>query len=356
MKKVLALILSLTMIGSFVLAGCGGDKGGDDNKDGIKNIVLIVGSLGDKSFSDIAWEGVQKFGKDFDIPVKCLEYGTDKTKLNPMLLDASDNYDVVISASNEILEYLEKGVAEQYPDNYYVCFDIAPSYKVVNDNVFCINYKQFEGDYLAAYIAMKMSKSGVIGFVGGEEATVILDFMTGYIDGALAANANGKVAVSFVGNYSDTAKAKELSLTQASQGADVIHQVAGGAGLGIFEAMADKNGLAIGVDADQRNYFTESNPELADIIFTSMMKRNDIAIYSILEQTVKGTASYGTLQRWGAAEGVTVLVDNDYFAQTIGKDLHAEYTKLLTSLPKDIHSAYYMESSEINNLRNSVKP
>jgi len=356
MKKVLALILALTMFGSFVLAGCGGDdnKGGDDGK--IENIVLIVGNLGDKSFADIAWEGVQKFGKDSGIPVKCLEYGNDTTKINPMLLDACDTYDVIISASNSILEYLGNGVANDNPDKWFICFDISPVYEVKNDNVFCINYKQFEGDYLAAYIAMSLSKTGVIGFVGGEEATVILDFMTGYIDGALAVNPNGKVAVSFIGNYTDTAKAKELSLAQADQGADVIHQVAGGAGLGIFEAMNERKGWAIGVDADQREYFTTSNPDLADVIVTSMLKRNDVAIYDILEKTVDGTATYGQLVRWGAAEGVTVLVDNEYFKQCIGDDLHKEYTNLLGNLPKDIHSAYFMESAEINNLRNSVKP
>lgn len=359
MKKILATILAITMLGSFALAGCGDTNDAADGDTKADKICLIVGNLGDKSFNDIAWEGMQKFGKDTGAQVKVVEYGTDKSKIQPMLLDACDSYDVIVSSGNEVLEFLADGIAEDYADKNFVCFDIAPDYEVKNDNVFCINYKQFEGDFLAAYVAMKMSKTGNIGFIGGGEITVILDFMTGYIDGALYANPNGKVAVSFVGNFTDSAKAKELALVQIEQNKiDVIHQVAAGAGLGVFEAVKEKgNAWAIGVDADQREYFTTSNPELADVILTSMLKRNDIALYDILQKTADGTAAYGTLARWGAAEGVTVLVDNDFFKASVGETLYAEYKELLGKVGElDLHSAYYMEQSEINALRNSVKP
>lgn len=362
MKRVLAIILSITIMSGFMLTGCGEKKEANSDKE-IQKICIIVARLGDKSFSDIAWEGMQKFGKDSGLEVKAIEYGTDKTKIQPLLLDACDNYDVIVSANNEILEYLGDGIAAENPDKYFVCFDIAPNYEVKNDNIFCINYKQFEGDFLAAYIATKMSKTGKVGFVGGGEITVILDFMTGFIDGAVHANPNAKVAVSFVGNFADSAKAKELALVQIEQNnVDVIHQVSASAGLGVFEAVKEKNAAggkcwAIGVDADQREYFTSSNPELADVIMTSMLKRNDIALYDILDKTVKGTAAYGTLARWGAAEGVTVLVDNEYFQKTIGTTLHGEYKELLGKVSDmKIHSAYFMEQDAINDLRNSVKP
>ena len=206
MKKVLATILAITMLGSFALAGCGDKNDAGDGEKKVNKVCLIVGNLGDKSFNDIAWEGMQKFGKDTGAQVKVVEYGTDKSKIQPMLLDACDNYDVIVSSGNEVLEFLADGIAEEYADKNFVCFDIAPNYEVKNDNVFCINYKQFEGDFLAAYIGMKMSKTGNIGFIGGGEITVILDFMTGYIDGALYANPNGKGAGAFGGLHSDRTK------------------------------------------------------------------------------------------------------------------------------------------------------
>ena len=63
--------------------------------------------------------------------------------------------------------------------------------------------------------------------------------------------------------------------------ADILHQVAGAAGLGMFEACQEKGALGIGVDADQRAFFLDSKPEIADVIITSMLKRNDIAMYNL---------------------------------------------------------------------------
>ncbi len=49
--------------------------------------------------------------------------------------------------------------------------------------------------------------------------------------------------------------------------------MAGGAGGGLFEACKELNTWAIGVDSDQYQYYKNSeNPELADVILTSMLK------------------------------------------------------------------------------------
>ena len=69
MKKLLASLLAVTMIASLALVGCGDskDKGtGDssgDNKSGIKSICFVTTNLGDKSFNDIANDGIVNSGK-----------------------------------------------------------------------------------------------------------------------------------------------------------------------------------------------------------------------------------------------------------------------------------------------------
>ena len=61
-----------------------------------------------------------------------------------------------------------------------------------------------------------------------------------------------KILTAYVGDFMDTAKAKDLANAQISEGADVVFQVAGGAGNGVIEATAEKDGvMAIGVDSDQ---------------------------------------------------------------------------------------------------------
>lgn len=69
---------------------------------------------------------------------------------------------------------------------------------------------------------------------------VINDFLLGYVEGAQHADANVKVATAYIGDFVNSPKAKELTQVQMTQGADVLHQVAGAAGLGLFEACAER--------------------------------------------------------------------------------------------------------------------
>ena len=53
-----------------------------------------------------------------------------------------------------------------------------------------------------------------------------------------------KVLVSYVGSYVDSATAKELAITQYSNGADVVFVAAGPASVGVIEAAAEARSTA----------------------------------------------------------------------------------------------------------------
>ena len=364
MKKWMASLLALSILAGLTMTGCGekkeaGNESSSQQKH-IESICYVTANLGDKSMSDIANEGLVKAGKEFGLTYKTIEYGTDKAKIEPSILDAAENYDLVFLSGSERLEYVQKHAAE-FPDVKFVAFDVDPSKVPEHPNVYCITYAQNEGDFLAAALAQKMSKNGVIGWVGGREDTVINDFLVGYIEGSKHANPSGKVAISFVGDFSNAPKAKELALLQIEQsGANIIHQVAGGAGLGVFEALSTKEGTwGIGVDADQRNFFIESKPEIADLILVSMQKRNDVAIYDLTKMTMNGeTEMYGTNETWGIARGAIGLSENDFYRQNTPKEVQdyiAQCKEGITGGSVKVKSAFGMEQDVINTMKNEVK-
>ena len=361
MKKLMAMLLASAMLLSVALTGCGDDKDSGDGKDGKYNSVAFVcGNIGDKSFNDVSWKGVQEGAEENNIKSKVIEYGADtKSKMEPTLNDAADTYDIVVASGGEMAEILEK-FWEDYPNKRFILFDIDPDYDNKMSNAFCINFKQNEGDFLAGALAQKMSKTGTIGFVGGGEVVVIQDFLVGYIQGSKYANESGKVAIAFIGNWTDSAKAKELSGVQINtSNADVLHQVAGSAGLGLFQA-CQENGKkwAIGVDADQRNYFLETDPDLADVILTSMEKKCDVAIRDAINKTFKGEAEYGTLVKWGVAEGVTVLSENDFYKENVPADVQSyidDVEAKITAGEIKIDTMYGMATDVYNALRDGVK-
>ncbi len=65
---------------------------------------------------------------------------------------------------------------------------------------------------------------------------MINDFIVGYEQGAKSARADIKILKNYSGSWNDTATGRELALEMYRQGADIVFQVAGETGMGVFQA------------------------------------------------------------------------------------------------------------------------
>ncbi len=163
----------------------------------------------------------------------------------------------------------------------------------------------------------------MIGSIGGQEIPVILDFMVGYEQGAKDTNPDIQVIRQFAGSWNDPAKGKELAKAQYSQGADIVFQIAGGTGQGVFEAATEDGKYAIGVDSDQALIIEEANPDQAARILTSMMKNVDNSIFRGVQKHLDGTLPYGTAESLGIAEGGVGLARNKFYDQSTPDEVKA---------------------------------
>ena len=215
-------------------------------------------------------------------------------------------------------------IAPQYPDTRFIFFDDTVNYETCENNcanVYSMLYKQNEGSYLAGVYAAAMTTQeldgmnpdAVIGSVGGQEIPVILDFMVGYEQGAKDTNPDIQVIRQFADSWNDPAKGKELTKAQYSQGADIVFQIAGGTGQGVFEAAAEDGKYAIGVDSDQALAVQDADPAQAERILTSMLKNIDNSIVRALQLHQDGTLPYGQAEYLGIAEGGVGLARNEYY-------------------------------------------
>jgi basic membrane protein A len=154
-----------------------------------------------------------------------------------------------------------------------------------------------EGSYLAGVAAALKSTSGHIGFVGGVDTGLIHNFQVGYEAGAKAAKPDIKVDTQYISpegdfsGFSDPAKGQIVAKGMYDAGADIVFQVAGGSGLGVFQAAAASNKRAIGVDSDQYN--TVDDPALQAVIMTSMLKRVDNGVQAYIDDFVGGNVKGG---------------------------------------------------------------
>lgn len=329
MKHKLIVLLSFVLLASVLLTACGpaeetaapADSAEDENV--IRVVNLINGVLGDKSFFDSADRGMQRVMEDYpQVQVKTIEAGIDPAKWEAALEDAAANeeYDVMVLGTFQMSEFLQR-VAPNYPDKKFIIYDVSVDYSACDcSNVYSVTYKQNEGSYLAGVFAGLMSETGVVGVVGGQDIPVINDFIVGYEQGAME-NGVSNVIVQYAGGWNDPARGKELALAMFQQGADYVFQVAGGTGVGVFQAAEEMDLWAIGVDSDQATIIAETNPEQAEHIPTSMMKNVDNSLYRAMSMYIEGTLPFGEAEALGVAEGGVGLAKNSYYEAHTPEDV-----------------------------------
>lgn len=301
----------------------------------LRAILVLNGTLGDKSFFDSAQRGMDRAKKELGVQTEIIEMGYDPAKWQAGLEDVAANkqYDILIVGTFQVVDFLS-AIAPRYPNKKFIIFDVTVDYaKCRCGNVYSILYKQNEGSYLAGlYGGLMVKKKDIpgmrgdrIGVVGGLDIPVINDFIVGYKQGAKAAglNPDRDVLVQYAGAFNDPAKGKEITKALYRQGAAIVFNVAGGTGVGILEAAAEDGRWAIGVDSDQFEIFKAQKPAIANRILTSMLKNVDNSLYRALKMAQEGTAPWGKAEALGIAEGGVGLARNDNFKKWTPADVAA---------------------------------
>lgn len=188
-------------------------------------------------------------------------------------------------------------VAKLLPHSRFTGIDV--SYTPPLPNVQADQFESQQGSYLAGIVAAAASKTHTIGFVGGENVPVLAEFLAGYEAGALSYDPTVKIEVAWIGNFTDESTGKQDALAQYAAGADIVYQVAGGAGLGVIAGAKQAHKLVIGVDTDQ-NYLAPAD------VLTSVVKRVDVAAEDNVKEIAKGTWKPGNVYFTLANGGVSL--------------------------------------------------
>lgn len=291
-------VLSLTML----FSGCSTPAAEEPSAEAPFRVGLIVatGGLGDRSFNDSGYAGVerakQELGIEFDYvePNEIAEYESHERAF------AQDGkYDLIVGLGFDQADAM-KLVASDFPDQKWLLID-----GVIDgmDNVRSITFKDHEkafliGGFGALLTTLPLEKGNpecILGGVGGMDIPLIRAFAAGYMAGAKYINPECQIIVNYVGGWADPATAKEITLSMYDQGADIAYQFAGGSGLGVFEAAADRDLYAFGTDVNQ-NYIDP------DHIVLSAQRYLDVVVFDTIKDLMNDTwvSGYHPL---GLAEG-----------------------------------------------------
>ncbi|MBO8125694.1 MAG: BMP family ABC transporter substrate-binding protein [Firmicutes bacterium] len=311
MKRFSIVLLSLLVLGAFSgLAGAKTIKLG---------IVFDTGGLGDGSFNDAAYRGMVRAQKELGVEATYVEsHSMDDYEPNVRML-AEQGYDLIFGIGFMLTDAIDR-VAQEYPDTKFGIIDSV----VDQPNVVSVLFKENEGSFLQGVIAGMMTKTDVVGFVGGMESPVITRFEVGFVEGVKAVNPDAEILIGYTGKFDDPGKGKELALAQIAKGADVIYHASGACGHGVIEAAKEKGVYAIGVDSDQSG-------EAPNHVISSMLKRVDVAVFDGAKMLVEGNFKPGVLNLGLAESGVDTAWSPGVNVPAEVKEKVADYAEKIIS-------------------------
>ncbi|HZU67568.1 MAG TPA: BMP family ABC transporter substrate-binding protein [Ktedonobacteraceae bacterium] len=303
-----ASIATFLMLFAALLSACGssstntGSGGGGSTPTAPAVTVALVtdiGGLNDQGFNHLAYLGYTKAMNQYHFASHIIQTQSQNDYVHNLTLAAQSAQMVI--AVGFLMQTPLYQVAQQFPN---VKFAIVDGCAVPNPNTgACQNlpnvaplfFKEQEAGCLVGAIAGQMEVDGkakvpnllgknTISAVGGLSIPPVNRYIAGYKYCAQKVDPSINVLVNYSQDFSDTAKCKDVALSQINQhSADIIFQVAGGCGVGALDAAYQKNVYGIGVDADQ----SYVHPD----VITSALKRVDVAVYDIIDDAEKGTYS-----------------------------------------------------------------
>lgn len=322
--------------------------------------LMIPGNLGDKSFFDAAFNSIEPIKEQLGVDVEYIECGTDTSKYYPALVDMCEQgYDLILTISSNNDDALVQ-VAEEYPDMKFINLDDELADPPAN--VYIMGTKNNEMSFLAgAAGALKAAELGedTIGFVGGMDNPSINEFLVGYIEGAQAINPDIKVATSYVGSFTDTAKGKENAILLYNSGLSVIFTAAGQSGLGVIDAAVEQNKFVIGVDSDQAEALKESQPDMANVVITSAIKNISDNAVKAVDRAMKGEIPYGTREVFGLADGAVGIAENEFYEKLLSEEDRAKVEELKQQVMAgevEMTPTTGITTEKINEIREAVRP
>ncbi|HEX5770608.1 MAG TPA: BMP family ABC transporter substrate-binding protein, partial [Nocardioidaceae bacterium] len=265
-----------------------------------------VGGRGDQSFNDAAAKGMDQAVEEFGMESQESEAadGEPESAREERLRTFADaGYDPIIAVGFAYSGAVAK-VAAEYPEVHFAIID---DEFAAADNIANLVFAEEQGSFLVGAAAALKSETDHVGFIGGVEVPLIQKFEAGFIAGATEVNPDIKVEKTYLtqapdfSGFNDPAKGKTAAQGMFDAGADVVYHAAGGSGGGLFEAAAESDNWAIGVDSDQYELADDS---VKDVIMTSMLKNVDVAVFEYLTEVNDGTFPSGVVRYDLESDGV----------------------------------------------------
>lgn len=246
-------------IALLVVAACSGNESGagraEDSAASFRVALLTPGPVSDQSWNGGAYAGLLRIRDSLAAQISHIQTRTPAEFEENFRQYGAQGYDLVFGHGFEFQDAAFL-VGPSYPATRF----IITSGNRASGNVVGMSFAFEEASFLAGMVAARVSRSGVIGAIGGTQLPPVKRSFDAFAAGAKLVSPAVRVVVSYVGNWDDLSAGREQAFAQIGQGVDVIFQNADAAGLGVFQAARESSARrvrVIGANADQNGVAPE---------------------------------------------------------------------------------------------------
>jgi basic membrane lipoprotein Med (substrate-binding protein (PBP1-ABC) superfamily) len=273
--------------------------------------LLTPGPISDQAWNGGAYSGLLRIRDSLGARTSHIQTRTPAEFEENFRQYGAQGYSLVFGHGFEFQDAASR-VGPEYPRTVY----ITTSGNRRGPNVAPMVFAFEEPSYLAGIVAGSLTKSGVIGAIGGTELPPVKSSFLAYEAGAKSVNPGVRVLTSYIGNWEDASAGKEQALAQIRRGADFIFQNADAAGLGVIQAARESNGVYVfGANSDQ-------NAVAPEVVIASVVIDLPHAFLTVAREVQAGKFTPRVILL-GTADQVTRLVVNPRLADHITPRLRA---------------------------------
>src|ERR1700722_6097600 len=287
----IALLLAIT------ITACTSSHDDSATTSSFRVALLTPGPVSDAGWNAAAFDGLQLVKKKLGAETAMVQTRSPADFEDSFRDFASRGFNLIFAHGYEYTD-AAIDVARDFPNTYFVVSSGSQS----SQNVASLTFKIDEAAYIEGLIAGGVSRSGVVGAIGGIELPSIKLTFDGFEGGFLAVQPNGRILTSYTGKFDDVGAAKEASLAQISQGADVLIHDADAAGLGVFQAASQTHVYAFGTIRNQ-------NDIAPDVILASAVTSTAKAFLKIATEVREHNFHPGMLE-FGMGDGMVKFLLN----------------------------------------------
>lgn len=312
MKKILALVLALSM--TLALAACGssttpaasgsgtasgstsGSASGSAGGKTYKIAMVCDSSISDGGWGAACYNAMVSAAKDLGWETQYMDSIAQADYASSIESFCQAGFDMIFLPGNQYSDATVQ-VAKDYPNVDFAVLNGAET--LPTDNITSILPSADEIGYMAGALAGLMTKTKVLGFIGGMEIDTTKQKLAGYLAAAQVVDPSITVKSAYAGSFSDTAKGMELANGMINEKADVFFGDASAVDSGARQAIDTANTASgsIGIyDIGQPADLLGQNPCVISSVVTDNAGMLKLAMQDVESGSFGNKVIYGTLE------------------------------------------------------------